>query len=123
MIRVLGRVQIDNGVRIVTGIDLCKYYRWLINKQFPHIKTSLPFYGAHVTICNPEIHRVTDFSEVKYLENKLALIDLSPIIHRSSKNFWMPVVKCDFYHEIKWVLGFNERSDWWGLHLTVCNMK
>lgn len=34
----------------------------------------------------------------------------------------MPV-KCEIYHEIKWLLNFRESPNWLGLHLTISNLK
>lgn len=118
-----GILQIDNGVRIVLKNDICHYYRWLIAKNFPWIRTQIPKYKAHITIYNPNIHGLKDTESIHYLQDKEVTFYYNPeMMYRSSVNFWLPV-RSEIYNEVKYFLNFKETPNWWGLHLTVCNMK
>lgn len=116
-----GTIQVDNGVRVATNIDLCKFYNSLIKKQL-NINPQLPFYGAHITLVNPKLHNVLDFSEVIQYDGREVKFLYSPEFFTSDVNFWIPV-KCEIYHEIKWILNFRESPNWLGLHLTISNLK
>jgi hypothetical protein len=119
-----GRLQVENGIRIITSIDFCRYYQWLIFKKFPHIKTQLPRHGAHITLCSPVIHGISDFSLAKSYKGKKVEFKYSPVdIYQSKVNFWIPVVSCPIYKEMKKLLRFEEKRGWWGLHITICNSK
>lgn len=118
-----GRIEVNNGVRLVTRLDFCAYYRWLIGRNMPWVRTQVPMHGAHITICNPKIHKITDYRNVNDLHGKTYFFEYYPEeLYRSPKNFWIPA-NTDAYDVVKSRLGFVESKNWWGLHLTVCNMK
>lgn len=125
MIKLRGHIEVNNGVRIVTNWDLCRYYQWHINKHFYNtIKTQLPRYGSHITIVHPYIHKITNYDKVKYLHGKSVDFYLFPEkLYQSKINFWIPV-KCDEIEKlIKDTLGLKDDSNYWGLHATVANRK
>jgi hypothetical protein len=119
-----GRIEINKGVRIVTNIDVCKYYQWLISRHFENsIKTQLPKYKAHITLVNQDIHGVYDYSDVLSYDGKEVEFSYNPTeIYHSPVNFWLPA-KCEIEHEIKWLLAVDKDPKDWGTHLTICNMK
>lgn len=122
-IKASGKIQVSNGVRIVTNSGICGYYQWLIKRQKPWIKTQLPTHGGHITICNPKIHKVKDFSLARYLHGKKVDFEFNPEeIYESKVNFWMPA-RTTIYQEVKSLFQFTETEKWWGLHLTICNQK
>lgn len=122
-ITVSGKIQVWNGVRIIASRDLCRYYQWLIRSEKPWIKTQLPTHGAHVTLCNPKIHKVNNFSIAKYLNGKKVEFQINPEdVFQSRVNFWLPA-QAAIYQEVKSLLGFKEIPNWYGLHLTVANQK
>lgn len=125
MIKLRGHIEVKDGVRIVTNWDLCRYYQWLINKHFYNtVKTQLPKHGSHITVCNPKIHKVSDFSKVKYLHGKPVDFLIFPDkLYQSRVNFWIPA-KCDEVERlIKDTLNIKDDANYWGLHITVCTKK
>lgn len=119
-----GRIEVDNGVRIVTDVDICKYYQWFIKREFWNtVKTQLPAHGGHITIVNPKIHNVTDFNDVLEYHGREVSFDICPEqLYISKVNFWIPA-RAAVEHEIKYLCAAQDKSDFWGLHLTVCNRK
>ena len=119
-----GKIEVDNGVRIVTNVDICKYYSWHINKAFWNtIKSQIPKHRGHVTILNPKIHKITDFSSALKYHNKPVDFMYSPEdIYISKVNFWFPA-KSNIEQEIKDLFEVVDAPNYWGLHLTIANTK
>lgn len=118
-----GKIQIDNGVRIITNIDICKYYQWFINKyHYNTVKSQLPKYKAHITVINPKIHNIDNFEKVLDYNEKDVEFQYNVDMHISKVNFWLPV-KCDIEKEIKNKLNIVDNERYWGLHLTIANNK
>lgn len=124
MIKLRGHIEVDNGVRIKTNWDLCRYYQWHINKYFYNtIKTQLPRHGGHSTLINPNIHKITDFSPVKHLHGQVAEFIIFPEkLYQSRVNFWIPA-EIPIEKEIKQLLNVKDNSNYWGAHFTICNVK
>lgn len=118
------RGDINNGVRVVFGFDFCRYYAWLINREFwGTIKTQFPAHGSHLTISNPKIHGNIDYSKVEKYRNMKVVFDYDPtMLYISKVNFWMPA-RLPIGAEIKKILNITESPHWKGDHLTVCNKK
>ncbi len=116
-----GKIEIDNGVRVVTDADFCRYYQKLI-WNWNHKRTQLPAFGAHVTIYNPKIHGEHDLAPALYLNGLEVTFWYHLWIIQSPRNYFVPV-NFPQYHEIRWQIGFQETKDWWGRHLTICNTK
>jgi len=123
-IAVVGHIEVKNGIRIITNIDLCRFYRSLISKRYPSLKTQLPKHGAHVTLCSPKVHGISNFNLARYLHGKKTTFEYSPLeIYKSRVNFWLPVYNCPVYKEVKKLFRVKEKEGWLGLHLTICNTK
>jgi hypothetical protein len=118
-----GIIKVTNdGVRIITGFDLVRYYQWLINKgTYNTIKNQLPKFGAHVTILNKTLHNFSVKEASQFHNQQLEFIYFPEKIYQSRVNFWIPV-ECPRALEIKKILKVTDK-DFWGLHLTVCNRK
>jgi hypothetical protein len=122
-IKIKGKIQVSNGVRIVINSDICRYYQSLIRREMPWIKTQLPTHGGHVTIYNPKLHGKADLKLASYLRNKEVELTIFPErLNQSKVNFWIPATAA-IYDEVKRLLRFKETDRWLGLHLTVCNTK
>lgn len=124
MIKCCGKVQIDNGIRIVTSIDICLYYRRLIHSHYYEtIKTQVPSHGAHITVANPKIHKEAYYDLAKkYLDKSVEFFYSPEDVYISNVNFWFPV-KCEWADNVRAELNINDGPSWWGYHLTVCNKK
>lgn len=119
----------DDSIRIVTGIDICRYYKWLFDRAHYHtLKTQTPRYKAHVNIISPVIHKGTNCTKYHSLHGK-------PIGFRcfvegnyggftkGFKNFWLDV-DCPPALDILKELGhYNPNAKYSPLHLTICNTK
>jgi hypothetical protein len=123
-----GKIEVNNGVRIVTDKDLCKYYQWFIFREY-NVKTQLPAHGAHITIVNPKIHKHEDLNLViDYHGREVEFFYDPEKLYISPVNYWLPA-QCSIDHEIKWLLAvennYSARNDikYWGLHLTIANTK
>lgn len=124
MRRIIGQIEVDNGVRIKTSTDFCFYYKKLIEKARPGIRVQIPKHKAHVTLYNPKLHGKKDLALVKHLHGKQVGFTYNPEkVFISKVNFWFPVWDCATYKEIKSILRFRETKEWRGLHITVCNKK
>ncbi len=124
MIKLIGRIEIkDGGVRIVTGWDLCRYYKWHIDKHFwGTVKTQLPKYGSHVSVVLP-LHKVQDFTPVMHLNGRVVEFEIYPEkLYRSPKNFWIPAF-IPIAQEIKDILGVKDDKNFYGNHITISNFK
>ena len=119
-----GRIEVNNGVRIVMDFDICRYYSWFIKKEFWNtIKTQIPKHGGHLTLVNPKIHKITDFSKVMKYNNRKEEFDYEPErLYISKVNFWIPA-NVPIGTEIKDLLGVVEGPNWYGDHITVANRK
>lgn len=125
LLRGKGKIEIDNGVRIITRVDICKYYRWLIQKaKWDTISPQIPKHKGHITIINPKIHGENlDYSKIECFRNMTVNFFYDPEdMYESRVNFWIPV-QCDEEKQIKWLMRVEDEPDYWGLHLTVCNVK
>jgi len=120
-----GRIEIDNGIRIITNVDICKYYSWFIKKEFWNtIKTQIPKHQGHISIILPKIYGISDFSKaLKYKNRKVEFAYDPENMYISKVNFWLPA-QCYIEKEIKDLFGIKDDPDkYWGLHLVVANKK
>lgn len=124
MIKCLGHLEINNGVRILTHPDICKYYQWLIRKyHYNLVKMQTPSFFAHVTLYNPKIHGKKDVSLAAAYKNYQIELELYPEqMHISRVNYWIPV-KCEIGDIIKKRMKIDDGDNYYGLHLTVANKK
>ena len=125
--KINGKIEVKNGLRIKVNLDFCRYYMWLVTKyHYNTQKYQLPMHGAHVTILNPKIHgkkKQIDFNKLKPFDGKTVEFEVYPKDAYVSKvNVWLPV-KCDFADKLKKALGIVEDRNWWGSHITICNKK
>ncbi len=120
-----GKIQINNGLRIITDIDFCKYYlalfHWSIWKTK---KYQLPAHGSHITIYSPKIHGPIILSEFNNLVGQEISFEYDPEnAYVSRVNVWLPV-KCSWADNFRKKLRipityFRDTS----LHLTIGNIK
>lgn len=124
MIKCLGRLEINNGVRILTNSDLCFYYQWLIRKHFYNlVKIQTPSFGAHISLYIPSVHGKKDETLAYPYKNYQIQFELYPeLMYISKVNYWIPV-KCEIGDIIKKRMKIKEGNNYWGLHLTVANCK
>lgn len=124
MISCLGKIEINNGVRIKTNDDICLYYQWLIKKYFYNlVKIQTPSHGGHCTLYNPKIHGEKNVNEILKYNGQEIEFDLYPeSLYISKVNYWIPV-KCPFGDYLKKEMKIDDGPNYWGLHLTVCNKK
>lgn len=112
----------DTGVRIITNLDIVRYYQWLITKgTWGTIKTQLPKWGAHITIVNKKIHNFSVREAMQFHNLRLQFLYYPEKMYQSRVNFWIPV-DCPEALKIKKQLKVSD-NDFWGLHLTICNLK
>lgn len=121
--KVTTKLEVNNGARLITSEDFILYYQWLIKKQFPWTKIQSPKYKSHITLVNPSIHGNLDLSKIFHLQGVICDVQYSVEMYRSPRNFWLPVLIPDIYHEIKDILNFQESKNWLGLHITIANTK
>lgn len=123
-IRGKGTIEFDDGIRIVSRLDICRYYQWLIHKdRWDTIQTQRPKHNAHITLVNPKIHGKIDYEKVKAFKGQRVEYFYDPEnMYISRVNYWMPV-KADVEKQIKWLLRIDDGPKYWGLHLTVANLK
>ena len=119
-----GKLEINNGVRIVADWDLIRYYHQLVEYYTYQTKRlQLPAHGAHITIVNPKIHKNVDLNLCKNIRGiKVEFFYYPEKIYVSPKNYWIPVT-CEFADNLKKSLNVKETNNWLGFHLTVCNNK
>lgn len=123
MFKSFGKIQVQDGIRIITSHDTILYYHRLVDEYFFHCKKfQLPAHGAHVTIVNPKIHKVNWAKARKYIGKVVEFEVFPEDAHISAVNVWLPVF-CDFADELKRELGVDDDRNYWGLHLTICNKK
>jgi hypothetical protein len=124
MFKSFGKLEINNGVRIITSIDFVLYYKWLIEKHFYNTrKFQIPKHLAHSTLINPKIHKNVDISMAKKYVGKKIEFEYNPLeIYESKVNFWIPII-CPEGDEIKKKCNVDDGKNYWGLHLTICNTK
>jgi hypothetical protein len=125
MIRATGKIQVNNGIRIVTHIDFCRYYLWLWHQHIYHThKYQLPAHGSHITIQNPRIHGPLILAEFQDLNGQEVdfWYDVNKA-HVSRVNVWLPVF-CDWADKFRKknripITYFAGSS----LHITIGNIK
>jgi len=124
MFKSIGKIQVNDGIRIVANLDLIRYYKKLIDFDcYNTQKLQLPTHGAHVTIVNPKIHKKVRWWECKNYHGQLVEFEYYPeAAYVSSVNYWLPV-ECEFAMQIIDKLKVDNGDNWWGLHLTICNKK
>jgi hypothetical protein len=124
MFKSYGKIEVKNGVRIICGIDICRYYQKLIHMYyFNTVKTQLPAHNAHITLANPKIHKGADYERAKkYIDKRVEFWYSPEDAYISRVNFWFPV-KCDWAENIREELNIIDGSNWWGYHLTIANVK
>ena len=118
-----GRIKVENGVRVLVGGDICKYYRKLFEYHVYWTKSiQQNTYGAHISIILPDIHNIVDLSSVAHYDNRIVEFTYSPEdLFISPKNVWLNV-NLPVGKGIKDTLGIKEK-DFWGYHLTIGNFK
>jgi hypothetical protein len=119
-----GRLQIDNGVRIIGDYDIVRYYQRLF--QMAHwntVKSQLPAHGLHLSIYLPDIHgKNVDVSPIKHLIGERIEFEYDPEdIVITKKNVWVNV-KCPRAQEIKDMLKIVDKN-FWGFHCVLLNFK
>jgi hypothetical protein len=119
-----GKIEVNNGIRIVCKLDFILYYQWLIRKHYYNtIKIQNPTHEAHITIVNPKIHKNIDCSLAnKYIDQTAEFVYFPERLYVSPVNFWIPV-ECNLADEIKKELKVDDGPNYWGLHITICNKK
>jgi len=119
-----GKLEVNNGLRIVCDYDFIRYYKWLIEKAFWNTqRLQLPAHGSHITLLNPKIHKGFTYAPaLPYIGKDIEFIYDPSTIYESKVNFWLPV-KCEFAEQLKNKCGVYEGKNYWGLHLTICNRK
>lgn len=122
--KMTGKIEVNNGLRVKVDLDFCRYYMWLATKyHYNTQKYQLPMHGAHITVISPKHHKKINFNKLKPLAGKRVSFEVFPQDAYVSKvNVWLPV-KCDFSDKLKKALGIVEDSNWWGDHITICNKK
>lgn len=119
-----GKIEIDNGLRIITDVDFCKYYLTLFHWSIWKTKKyQLPAHKAHITVYNPKIHGQILLDEFTDLVGQTIEFSYDCNLYISPVNVWAPV-KCPWADEFRNKLGipityFEETS----LHLTIGNIK
>jgi len=123
MFKCSGTIQVIDGVRIITDLDLIRYYHWLVTEHFYNCQRfQLPTHGAHVTVINPKLHKVNWSKARKYIGKVVEFEVFPEDAYVSAVNVWIPV-KCAFADGIKKELGVDDGPKYWGMHATVCNRK
>jgi len=121
--KMTGKIEVNNGLRVKVDLDFCRYYMWLATKyHYNTQKYQLPMHGAHISIYLPHIHGKIDLTPYKKLHGSLVDFDydLNNIVI-TKKNVWIPV-KSSAAYEIKKSMGITDKN-FLGFHLTVCNTK
>ena len=124
MFKSRGKLQISNGVRIVSSFELCRYYKKLFElAHWNTIPSQLPRHGCHISIYLPDIHgKNIDTSKINHLEGEQIEFSYNPenfII--TKKNVWMNV-DCPRALEIKNMMGIVDKN-FWCFHIVVTNFK
>lgn len=124
MFKCFGRIQVDNGIRIITSTDICLYYQKLIHfYYYKTVKTQIPAHGGHITLANPKIHKSADYELAqKYIDKEVEFWYHPEDVYISKVNFWFPV-KCEWAENVRDELNIWDGPDWWGYHLTIANKK
>lgn len=124
MFKAYGKLEIDDGLRLIIDKDFILYYKWLIVKSFYNtIKVQLPMYDAHSTLINPKIHKNFTYSPALPYIGKFIEFTYNPLnMFESKVNFWLPI-QCEIGEKIKKECGVIDDENYWGLHLTICNKK
>lgn len=61
MVSAVGKINVSPGrISCDLSYDFGRYYQWLIYKKFPNLVGGLflPRYGCHITIAQPNFHRI-----------------------------------------------------------------
>lgn len=112
----------DTEIRVETGDDILKYYRWLHNRAtYNIIQTQNPRHGAHINVIRQKFHKV-NCEPFKHLNGSRCHfeIDVRGIFGGFKKgflNFYLPVY-CQKNDEIREYYGFSCEC-----HLTIFNTK
>lgn len=116
-------------IKVLTGIDFCRYYQWHFNKaHWNTIKNQTPKYGAHIGICNPNIHKNVDCSKYFYLDGKDVWFDYEiggnyGGFTKGFLNFWLNVFSEEFENIAK-DLGILKAKDGFEyFHITILSTK
>ena len=103
MLTAQGTWQIkSDSIKVLTDDDFCRYYRWHFNRaHWNTIKNQTPKYGAHIGICNPNIHKNIDCSKYLYLNDQKVSFsyDVGGNYGGFTKgflNFWLNVFSDEF---------------------------
>jgi len=124
MFKSYGKLQIDNGVRIIVKLDFLLYYKRLIEMyHYNTLKLQIPKHLGHITLINPKIHKNVNYDNAKKYIGKYIEFSYNPLeIYESRVNFWIPVIspQADL---IKKECNVDDGKNYWGLHCTVGNMK
>ncbi len=124
MYKSYGRLEINNGVRILMNLDFVLYYQKLFGYYtYNTVRNQIPKHKSHISIYLPDIHGKHIKTDcIKYLAGKNIEFSYDPTnIFITKKNVWM-VVDCYEAHIIKDKLGIIDRN-FKGFHLTILNFK
>lgn len=123
MFKTIGKIQVQNGIRVIGDLDLIRYYHRLIDfHNYRTEKLQLPAHGCHVTLVNPTLHKVKWEDAKKYHGRIVEFTCYPEKTYESRVNYWIPV-ECEYGDALKKLLGVDDGPNYWGLHLTVCNRK
>jgi len=124
MFKGIGKIEVRNGIRIVTDLDFIRYYKTLIDYyNYRTERLQLPAHGAHITIGNPKLHRNLNLRMAQKYHGKVVEFQYDPENAYISKvNYWLPV-KCVTAENLKNELSIDDGPRWWGFHITICNKK
>ena len=116
-------------IKIILDPDFCRYYKWLFDRaHYFTIKTQTPKYGAHIGICNPNIHKNVDCSQYLHLNKQEIWFDYDiggnyGGFSKGFLNFWLDIQSrtCeDIAHD----LGILKKESGFAyFHITILNTK
>jgi hypothetical protein len=119
-----GYLQIEQGVRILTPLDLILYYQKLFSLATWHTrKFQTPKHLGHISIYLPNIHGENgSMAPIKHLNGHEISFQYDPAdITITQKNVWMKVI-CEEAQAIKDNLKIVDKN-FLGFHLVICNFK
>ena len=124
MFKSKGKIEVTNGIRILTDLDFILYYKWLIDKyNYNTIKLQIPKHLGHITIVNPKIHKNVDCELARKYHGDIVDFTYDPFnMYISKVNYWIPV-KCVWADMLKKDLNVDDGYNYWGLHITIANKK
>ena len=124
-IKVKGTIDVrDGNVRILTSLDLIKYYHTLINfYEYNTVKLQLPMHGAHVTLLSTALHKgAKHWKAIPFNKKEVEFEYYPEKAYISARNYWLPVTS-KFADWLMDEMEVDNGPNWWGLHLTIANKK